>query len=641
MFAKSHILHLSIFLTLLTTVIGVVGVQAAPSQRQPAQSPETSEMLQFTSSGHVLAFQTSGIYVATGSHMLRESFAGTKGAVPQASRPPAKDGQAQPLGTVSYRDLWEGITLIYDSPPGVILRSTYQVATGGDPGRIALRYNVPVHLDEDGNLVFDFDSGTMTASAPVAWQDIDGKRLPVDVAFRLDSSQLTVHFSIDCYNPAFPLTIDPTLTWNTFMGSSSDDEGYSIAVDGSGNVYVTGDSNSTWGNPVNAHAGGKDVFAVKLNSSGETIWNTFMGSDDADYGYSIAVDGNGNVYVTGYSYGTWGSPVNAHEGYADAFAAKLNSSGETVWNTFMGSPYTDYGYAIAVDGSENVYVAGESWATWGSTPNPVNAYAGGRDVFAAKLQSNGGLDWNTFMGSQYTDYGYAIAVDGSGNVYVGGKSNDTWGSPVNDFEGGMYDAFAAKINNAGVLQWNTFMGSSSGDDGKAIAVDGSGNVYVAGQSCATWGSPVNAYTGGCDAFAAKLNSSGVRQWHTFMGSSSGDDGKAIAVNANGNVYVAGESYATWGNPRNAHTGGCDAFAAKLHGNGARHWNTFMGSSSEDYGLAIAVDASGNVYVAGESEATWGSPNNAYAGGSDAFAAMLLKGALTPGIPLLLLDSSNE
>jgi uncharacterized repeat protein (TIGR01451 family) len=206
---------------------------------------------------------------------------------------------------------------------------------------------------------------------------------------------------------------------------------------------------------------------------------------------------------------------------------------------------------------------------------------------------------------------------------VTGTSLATWGSPVNAHAAGGSDAFAAQLDSSGVRQWHTFMGSSDSDSGSGIAVDGSGNVYVTGYSCATWGSPVNPYAGGADTFAAQLDSSGVRQWHTFMGSSGYDRGYGIAVDGSGNVYVAGSSNATWGSPVNAHAGGYDAFAAQLDSSGVRQWHTFMGSSDHDSGSGIAVDGSGNVYVVGSSFATWGSPVNPYAaGGSDAFAAKL-------------------
>ena len=412
--------------------------------------------------------------------------------------------------------------------------------------------------------------------------------------------------------------------WNTFMGSSSDDRGYDIAVDVSGNVYVTGRSGATWGSPINAHAGWVDAFVAKLNSSGVLQWNTFMGSAVYDdFGLSIAVDGSGNVYVAGYSDATWGTPVNDYAGgNYDAFVAKLNSSGVLQWNTFMGGSDSDYGNGIAVDGNGNVYVTGDSRANWGT---PKNAYAGGNyDAFAAKLNSSGELQWNTFMGSNGTDYGKSIAVDGSGNVYVTGLARYTWGSPVNAHAGGS-DAFAEKLNSDGVRQWNTFMGSSSAisDAGNGITVDGSGNVYITGQSYDTWGNPINAHRRWEDAFAAKLNSSGVLQWNTFMGSPKKDYGHSIAVDGNGNVYITGESDTTWGVPANAFTGDAykDVFAAILNNSGVLLWNTFMGGSDNDYGNGIVVDGSGNVYVAGITYLyEWGTPVNAHAGwGNDAFA----------------------
>ncbi len=300
----------------------------------------------------------------------------------------------------------------------------------------------------------------------------------------------------------------------------------------------------------------------------------------------------------------------------------------------MGSSYSDGGNAIAVDGSGNVYVAGSSAATWGS---PVNAHVSNdySDAFAAKLDSSGSLQWNTFMGAAGQDLGSAIAVDGSGNVYVAGSSDATWGTPVNNGPKAgswKYDAFAAKLDSSGSLKWNTFMGAHKGtyrdDYGFAIAVDGSGNVYVAGDSSKTWGSPVNAHEGGLgDAFAAMLNSSGYLQWNTFMGSSSYDTGDAIAVDGSGNVYVAGTSSATWGSPENDHTGTVDAFAAKLDSSsGYLQWNTFMEASGSGYhrSAAIAVDGSENVYVAGTINATLGTlPVNEYDWDYDAFAAKIV------------------
>jgi hypothetical protein len=406
-----------------------------------------------------------------------------------------------------------------------------------------------------------------------------------------------------------------TMNWNTFMGSAGVDGGYGMAVDGSGNVYVTGEAEAAWGTPVNAHAGGSDAFVAKFDSTGALVWNTFMGSANNDYGLGLAVDGSGNVYVSGRDNATWGTPINPHAGGFDACVAKLDSSGNLVWNTFMGSAGDDNANNLVVDGSGNVYVTGYCTASWGT---PINAYAGDRDGFLAKLDSSGNLVWNTFMGSAGSDVGYAIAAGGSGNLYVEGYSPATWGTPVNAHAGG-FDAFVAKFDSSGNRLWNTFMGSAGIDYGYAIAADASGNPYVAGASYATWGTPVNAHAGGADGFVAKFDSSGNRLWNTFMGSAVYDGSFAIAAGGAGNVYVAGDTYATWGNPIHAYTGDYDAYLAKLDSSGKLVWNTFMGSAVYDGSYAIAAGGAGTVYVAGAGDATWGSPVNAYAGGTDAFA----------------------
>lgn len=574
--------------------------------------------------------------------MLTIEFLNSDNAAPEADNPVSYEssaGAAPALGRVSYLNLWDGVTLVYEAGGESLVKSTYYVdATreGVQVDRIRMGYNRPVQIDEKGNLLITYEDGTITDGAPVAWQEVEGGRKPVTAAYVLHGER-EVGFSLGSFVPGIPVVIDPVMTWNTFMGGSGSDYANAIAVDSIGNVYVGGYSTATWGSPVRAYASGYDAFAAKLDSSGALQWNTFLGGSGYDLGYAIAVDGSGNVYIGGCSNATWqgtSSPVRAYTSSNDAFAAQLNSSGDLQWNTFLGGNGDDFGYAIAVDGSGNVYAGGHSSATWQGTSSPVRAYTSGDDAFAAKLDSSGNLMWNTFTGGSGYDFGRGIAVDGSGNIYVGGYGTATWGSPVRAYTSG-FDAFAAKLNSSGALQWNTFLGGSGTSDyGLAISVDSSSNVYVGGYSNATWGSPVRAYTSWIDAFAAKLDSSGALQWNTFLSGSGDDYCYAIAVDSSGNVYVGGQSEATWGSPVRAHnTGGSiyDSFAAKLNSGGALQWNTFLGDSGNDYCYALTVDGSGNVHVGGYSDATWASPVRAYTSGDDALVVKLdANGNFVPG-----------
>ncbi len=604
------------------------------SKKLQGKQEASDEMLQFKSGGHLLGFRKGDVFIASGDHALRIEFVDSRPVSPvtdEIALDTVKDSKYEtPLGRIIYKDLWDGVTLVYKKHSSGVVKSTYKVqpscvGSSGPVDRIRLRYNVPVGVDGAGDLIFSFETGKMRESRPVAWQEIEGKRIPVEVSFR-SLGKYEVGFRLGPYDPLTPLVIDPIMNWNTFLGSTDIDDLFGITLDTSGNIYVAGSSKATWGSPVNPYPGGLiDAFVAKLDSGGVLQWNTFMGSSGAAVGMSgcagITVHSNGNIYVVGTSTEAWGMPINPFSGTHDAFVAKLNKNGVLLWHTFMGSAEgTDSGHAIALDSSENVYVIGTSYKSWGT---PINAHAGYNDAFVAKLNSNGARQWNTFMGSQASlEGGSGIALDTDGNVYVTGYSCDTWGTPINPYAGGWYeDAFVAKLNNSGILQWNTFMGTLAIDYGDALALDKTGNIYFVGSWELIDGKfgPVEG-----DAFVAKLDSGGVLQWNTIMAGAGVDYCKGISIDTSGNIYVAGSSKATWGVPIHSHSGSYDAFIAKLNSSGALRWNTFMGSLYSDRGYAIDMDTSHNIYAAGDSSATWGSPINSHSGSSDGFVAKIIE-----------------
>jgi len=604
-------------------------LQAKPTAVQPMSG------MQFTANGHILLFKNNGFTVASTSHAMTVKFVNARGVLPMADSAAATTSTAAPvpnmpgtnhglkdktptLGKVTYTNLWKGVTLEYTNSAQGIYESTYKLTPDKrgkvDAGRIRLQYNRDLTLDKNGNLTIHYPGGTLTESAPVAWQDMDGKRVPVAVAYKLRGRNC-VSFTLGAYRAGIPLTIDPTLSWNTFLGGSGTDECFGITTDASGNIYVCGYSSATWGTPIRAYSGESyDGFVAKLTSAGALSWNTFLGGSGNDECFGITTDASGNVYVYGRSEVTWGSPIRAFSGGDDdGFVAKLTSAGTLSWNTFLGGSGYDNCDGITTDAPGNVYVCGYSDVTWGS---PIRAFSGGDDDgFVAKLTSAGVLSWNTFLGG---DASSGITTDASGNVYVCGYSSATWESPIRAFSGGTYDGFVAKLTSAGVLSWNTFLGSSGIDFCIGITTDASGNVYIAGYSNATWGSPIRAYSGTYDGFVTKLTSAGVLSWNTFLGSSVNDFCSEITTDATGNVYVCGQSYATWGTPIQAFSGGGDEFVAKLSSAGTLSWNTFIGGSGNDECYGITTDASSNVYVCGYSDAAWGSPIRAYSSGNDGF-----------------------
>jgi hypothetical protein len=527
---------------------------------------------------------------------------------------------------ITYRQPWPGVDVVYETGGSQIAKSNYLLAPGFTSAtieQIVLDYQAPVRLTPRGDLAITCSGGEFVESAPIAWQMIAGKKVPIKVGFCLCGLS-KVGFVVKGANPSYPLVIDPSITWNTFIGrhESETENGYGLAMDSSGSVYLTGYSDGPWpegGSPKRGYSGGTyDAFAVKLDPSGNLLWNSFLGGLGADYGQSIAVDGSANVLLGGYSSATWGSPVRGFSIGWDAIAVKLDSNGNLLWHTFLGGEGSDYGYSIAVDGSANVLLGGQSSDIWGS---PVRGFSSGWDAIAVKLDPSGNLLWNSFLGGAGSDYGRSIAVDGSANVLLGGQSNDTWGSPVRGFISGI-DAIAVKLDSSGNLRWNTFLGGGGSDRGCSIAVDGSANVLLGGYSSVTWGSPVRGFSSGWDAIAVKLDSNGNLLWNTFLGGGASDYGYSIAVDGSANVLLGGDSGSSWGSPLRGFSSGYDAIAVKLDESGNLLWNSFLGGAGSDYGRSIAVDGSANVLLGGYNNATWGSPLRAYSNGEDAFAVKL-------------------
>ncbi len=589
---------------------------------------------------------------------------------------------------VTYANLWDGIDLAYDSAESS-LKYTFTVTPHADPDLIQLAYRGAdsVTLTDAGSLTVTTPAGSLYDGSPIAWQDIAGQRIAVPVSFTLEAATHTISFALGDYDKSHPLTLDPAyLVYAGYIGGSGGDVGYGIAVDASGNAYVTGYTNSTavtfpeTVGPDLTHNGGYDAFVAKVNSTGTAlVYAGYIGGSGDDIGYGIAVDAGGNAYVSGHTSSTEATfpvtvgPDLTHNGNYDAFVAKVNATGTVlVYAGYIGGSGTDIGHGIAVDAGGNAYVTGytgSTEATFPVTGGPDLTYNGSTDAFVAKVNSTGtalvyagyiggsGID-NGFgiIGHDGRDYGHGIAVDASGNAYVAGRTHSTeasfpeTGGPDLTHNGN-YDAFVAKVNPAGTaLVYAGYIGGSDYDDGYGIAVDAGGNAYVTGGANSpeanfpVSGGPDLTSNGNSDAFVAKVNPAGtVLVYAGYIGGSGTDIGYGIAVDAAGNAYVSGHTASTEATfpetvgPDLTHNGGAwDAFVAKVNSTGtALSYAGYIGGSDRDFGYGIAVDASGNAYVTGEtpsSETSFpvtGGPDLTFNGGLDAFVAKIAPPDTTP------------
>jgi len=312
-------------------------------------------------------------------------------------------------------------------------------------------------LRDDGSLVVDPGTGwaPIVDHAPIIYQEINRRRLEIPGRFVL-GDEMTCAFEITGdYDREGELVIDPELDWSSYLGGSDSDSGDAIAVDGSGNILVSGrTSSSGWvsgGFDTTFNGGTWDAFVAKVSPQGVHLWSTYLGGSEMDHGYGIAVDGSSNIVLTGLTESSgWvsGGFDTTLDGW-DVFVAKLSPQGAHLWSTYLGGNASEFGYGIAVDGSGNIVVTGETWSSGWVSGGFDTTHNGFYDAFVAKLSPQGAHVWSSYLGGSYYDYGYGITVDGSGNIVVTGRTESSgWVSGGFDTTyNGDRDAFVAKIRD--------------------------------------------------------------------------------------------------------------------------------------------------------------------------------------------------
>lgn len=553
---------------------------------------------------------------------------------------------------IVYPDLWPGIDLVYSGTAGR-LKYEFIVRPGADPSLIRLAYRgaEDVAVDGDGRLVVRTAAGSFRDDVPAARQDMGAGRAVVPMKYRVEtpSQDRTFRYSFEVgeYDRTKTLVLDPAvLVYCGFIGGIGDESAAGIAVDGSGNAYVAGFTSSdevsfpVKDGPDLEHNLNFDAFIAKVSGSGSgLVYCGYIGGAGDDYALDIALDGSGNAYVAGNTFSTESSfPVTIgpdltyndwmSESYGDGFVAKVNSSGsQLVYCGYIGGIDVDAATGIAVDGAGNAYVTGETSSRQGTGRFPVEigpdlTHNGNADAFVAKVEPSGdSLVYCGYIGGTDNDRAMSIAVDKSDSAYLAGYTESAQATfpekvgPDLTHNGGD-DAFVAKVAPSGdSLVYCGYIGGSMSDKARGIAVDGNGNAYVAGSTA----SPDTTFPvavgpdlsrigeGFYDGFVAKVNPSGTGLVYCgYIGGSGHDFGQGIAVDIAGNAYIAGYAGSTEATfpvsvgPDLTHNGNYDAFVAKVNPGGTGFvYSGFVGGFSADMATGIAVDKTGNAFIAGE------------------------------------------
>ncbi|MBI4446103.1 MAG: SBBP repeat-containing protein [Acidobacteria bacterium] len=571
---------------------------------------------------------------------------------------------------IRYRSLYPGVDLVYYHTDDQELEYDFLLAPGADPSRIRMKFTGTnqLSLDGQGNLQINMGQGELTVGAPSIFQELAAGEREVAGGFVLLDSY-TVGFKVASYDREKPLRIDPALTYSSYLGGTNVDVGTGIAIDSSGNMYVTGYTSSSdfpVAGSLQAISASPDALVTKINAQGTAlVYSTYLGGNGRDEALGIAVDSSGNAFITGYTLSTNFPISNAFQnankgGRGDAFIARLNSTGSgLIFSSYLGGSGSaqflftagDRGEAIALDPAGNAYITGQTDSSDFPTRNPFQSASGGqKDYFVAKFTPAGSLVYSTYFGGNRDELGkgesfsgggggVAIAVDSSGNALIAGTTlspNIPQVKPLQNFQGTQFsgDLIIAKLNAAGsALLFSSYYGGNNADISKAIALDPAGNIYVTGWTWSNLNFPTVkpflpsvpfGYIG--DAFVTKIHGTQLAViYSTYLGGPGNgtvfgggtDIGFGIAADAVGNAYVAGTTnsarfplvsplQAAYAGPAITTpdtTNSGDVFITRFNAAGAAVFSTYLGGKGNDQLGGIAADASGNVYLAGSTHST--------------------------------------
>ncbi len=398
--------------------------------------------------------------------------------------------------------------------------------------------------------------------------------------------KLSVIFCLVCVVASNCFAIYPTNVWSRIWGSTEEDSAKAVSVDSAGNIYVAGYTYGSFDGQSNN--GNGDLCLTKYNSNGSSLWTRIWGTSYTDEANGICVDNIGNVYIAGTINGATGGGTWA---LSELYLIKYNSSGTKQWTQIWGSDKYDIANGVSLDSAGNIYVVG---TTDGSFDGQTNN--GDYDLCLTKFNSSGTKQWARIWGTSSHDSGNGVSVDSAGNVYVAGIS-------LNIFN---YSYLClTKYNSSGTKQWMQTWGSSKNDLGYDVSVDRDDNIYVTGNAGGSFDGQSN--NGDYDLFLTKFNSSGTKQWTRIWGSDESDGGYGVIVDGNNNVYVAGHTGGSFDGQ--SHNGERDLCLTKFNSNGTKQWTRIWGSSIDDFGRSVCVDSTGNIYVAGSTEGAFDGQSN--------------------------------
>jgi archaellum component FlaF (FlaF/FlaG flagellin family) len=582
---------------------------------------------------------------------------------------------------VRYKNLYPGIDLLYYGNHRQ-LEYDFALSPGADPSRIQFEIKgaSQVSLDSGANLVLKTSAGDLRFKSPTVYQEANGQRVPVEGAYVLTDAN-HIGFKLARYDTRRPLVIDPVLVYSTYLGGSGNDQPSGIAVDSTGSVYVAGYTDSTdfplatlGSLPPGTHA-----FVAKMDATGSNlVYADYLGGSGQDFGYALVLDSANDVYVTGSTTSSDFPVVTPYQaslpGPYSGFLTKISSDGSSLsYSTYLGGDTWDQPSSVAIDSSNEVYVAGVTTSqnfpvanAFQSTVLPNEGGLYGSYGFLTKFTASGSaLVYSTYLGGNSNviqDCGFpcwpspssviaGVAVDANGSAYVAGTTN-TYNFPVTS---GAYltsdttlqdtpIGFVSKFATSGSLDYSTYLYGSNGNQTEisAIAADGAGSAYVTGATFSDGTFPITS-TSICDpsidgfacgyAFVTKFDTTAsTLLYSTFLGPNNNARPQAIALDASNNAYILAASSSDIGfgliNPIQKYSDQGELLIVEIDPAASMElFSTYLGASGDESPWGLAVDSTGALYVAGSTDSrdfpvTQNAFQNLLGGNTDAFVAKI-------------------
>jgi len=533
--------------------------------------------------------------------------------------------------TIVYQNIYPNIDMQLHARNGAV-EYEFIVHPGGKVSDIQMQWNGLQHMESltNGGMHYTGQMIDMTDSKPVSFL-----KAGTVIASNFVKNNNTISFGVSEYDHSQTLTIDPTLSWGTYLGGGSRNYGEAVWTDNAGNVLMCGPSTSPTTNISTSGAfqtsySTYDAFLAKFSSTGGLQWCTYYGGSGYNDGWGLSNDKLGNIYMTGATssssgIATSGSYQSLIGGSGSAsyngYAVKFRPDGSRVWGTYYGGTANDQSLFLCTDTAANVFITAWVTSTSGIATSGAyqTSYAGNQDAGLAKYDSAGNLKWSTYYGGSGSEGSNNLATDLNGNVIMVGGTNSssavaTPGSFQSSF-GGNEDGFVASFSSSGSLNWATYLGGTGYEFAWGDVTDQFGNIYVNGQTASklVLASNIpyqNDLAGSANSFLSKFLPNGTMVWSTYYGGGGTDIGYNLATDPTGSIFVTGQTNSNYGiaTPKAYLTslaGTDNAFFSKFSPSGNLMYGSYYGGSGTDISYDIHADTKGNTYFSGQTSSTSG------------------------------------